>query len=105
MDVAIPDSRIAIKVIGKNGYAANDTYQSGIVRPCLSWAALHTRQLKAMRWLPVLIDAEAYKRIATSLQRKDFLCQLLKMGKYEVIVEKEERGGSRKKNRKKKKKK
>jgi hypothetical protein len=102
VDVAIPDVRIAIKVIGKSGYAANDKYQTGVVRTCLSWSDLHTRQLKAMRWLPVLIDAEAYKRIATSAQRKDFLCRLLKMGKYEVVKEDNSRNRSRKKNRKKK---
>ena len=93
VDVAIPDGRIAIKVIGVEGYAKNDPYHVGIIRNCLSWAALHTRQLKAMRWTPVLIDAEAYRRIATSADRKDQLCRMLKMGEYAEKKDEEEGGG------------
>jgi hypothetical protein len=105
VDVAIPDGRIAIKVIGKDDYAANDQYQAGVVRSCLGWSDLHTRQLKAMRWLPVLIDADAYKRIATTAKREDFLCRILKMGKYEIKKEDENsrKGSRKKKNRNKKK--
>ena len=100
VDVAIPDNRIAIKVVGLEGYAQNDPYKKGTKRNCLSWTALHTRQLRAMRWEPVLIDAEAYKRIATSAKRKDMLCRLLKMGAYEVKKKDDE--SSRRRNRKKK---
>ena len=103
VDVAIPENRIAIKVVGLEGYAKNDPYKVGQVRNCLSWAELHTRQLKAMRWEPVLIDAEAYKRIATSANRKDMLCKLLKMGEYAPKIKEE--NGSRKGRRKKKKRK
>ena len=82
VDVAIPDSRVAIKVVGAESYAKNDPYRAGVERLALGWTALHIRQLEAMHWTPVLIDAEAYTRIATSAKRKDFLCRLLKMGTY-----------------------
>ena len=48
-----------------------------------------------MRWIPVLIDAEAYRRIATSADRKDRLCRMLKMGDYEEKKNDDENGGSR----------
>ena len=105
VDVAIPDSRVAIKVVGAESYAKNDPYTVGIERLTLGWTSLHTRQLAAMRWTPVLIDAEAYMRIATSAKRKNFLCRLLKMGKFAPGYGEESNVSNDKKKKKKKKKK
>ena len=104
VDVAIPDARVAIKVVGAESYAKNDPYRAGVERLTLGWTSLHMRQLAAMRWTPVLIDAEAYMRIATSAKRKDYLCRLLKMGKFAPGYGETDDGSSKKKKKKKKKK-
>ena len=91
-------------------YAKNDPYRAGVDRLTLEWTALHTRQLEAMRWKPVLIDSEAYVRIATSAKRETYLCRLLQMGDFAPgkggkLGEEDEPHGKTKKKKKKKKKK
>ena len=103
VDVAIPNTRVAIKVVGAESYAKNDPYLANVQRLTLGWTSLHKRQLAAMRWVPVLIDAEAYMRIATSAKRKEFLCRLLKMGKFAPGYSDEDTNSSKKKKNRKKK--